>query len=163
MKTFTSFWLLCSPVKGNFILIWVDGKSVKVISAYQRLHEMGDTASLALQLIKSSAVRWLLALCAGNTEICERSPLWQLPLPATCPRHFKRSPAPAKSHIPPEKWNCQPRRIHAFHYEIPVMAGRQTSWSAGSFPDLCPCRTWHSSSSNQLSITNAYTHTKTNY
>lgn len=102
MKTFTSFWLLCSPVKGNFTLIWVDGKPVKVIAAYQRLHEMGDTASLALQLIKSTAVRWLLALCAGNTEICKRSPLWQLPLPTTCPRHSKRSPALAESYIPSE-------------------------------------------------------------
>lgn len=53
MKTFTSFWFLHSPVKGNFILIWVDGKSVKVITAYQKKpHKVRDIASLALQLIK---------------------------------------------------------------------------------------------------------------
>lgn len=80
--------------------------------------------------------------------------------PPAFPWHSESS---QKSHIPPENWKCQPRRISAFHYEIPVMAGKQTSWSAGSFPDLCPCRTWNSSSSNQLSITNAYTHTKTTY
>lgn len=66
MKTFTSFWLLCSPVKGNFILMCVDGKSMKVIAAYQKLHKVWDTASLALQLIKSTAVRWLLTLCWGT-------------------------------------------------------------------------------------------------
>lgn len=44
----------------------VDGKSVKVIAAYQKLHEVRDTVSLALQLIKSTAVRWLLTLCAGE-------------------------------------------------------------------------------------------------
>lgn len=96
----------------------------------------------------------------GNTETYKESPLSQLPHPTTCPWHSKKSP---KSHIAPEKWKCQPRHIHTFHYEIPVMAGKQTSWSAGSLPDLCPCRTWNSSSSNQLSITNAYTHTKTTY
>lgn len=103
---------------------------------------------------------WDGCLLSGlaHTEICKQSPLWQLPLPTTCPWHAERSP---KSHIPPKKWKCQPRRIHAFHDEIPVMAGKQTSWSAGSFPDFCPCRTWNSSSPNQLSITNAYTHTKT--
>lgn len=35
-KTFASFWLLHSPVEGNFILIWVDGKSAKVITAFRR-------------------------------------------------------------------------------------------------------------------------------
>ena len=68
METFTSFWLLHSPVKGNFILIWADGKSVKVITAYQKqAHKVQDTASLALQLVKSTAARWLLALCAQGT------------------------------------------------------------------------------------------------
>lgn len=66
MKTFTSFWLLCSLVKGNFILMCVDGKSMKVIAAYQNLHEVQDATSVAPQLIKSTAVRWLLALCAGE-------------------------------------------------------------------------------------------------
>lgn len=104
-----------------------------------------------------------LLFVLGNMEICKQLPLWQLPLPATCPQHSKRSPPPGKSHIPPEKWKCQPRRINALPDEIPVIAGRQTSWSAGSFPDLCPCGTWNSSSSNHLSITNAYTHTKTTH
>lgn len=69
MKTFTSFWLLHSPVKGNFILIWVDGKSLKVINEYQnKPHKVRDMASLALQLIKSMAARRLLALCAQGTR-----------------------------------------------------------------------------------------------
>lgn len=153
MKTFTSFWLLCSPVKGNFILMCVDGKSMKVIAAYQKLHEVRDTVSLALQLARSTAVRWLLALCAGeHGDQQEVITLTAASLPTTCPWHSERSP---KSHTPPEKWKCQPRRIRAFSDEVPVMAGKQTSWSAGSFPDLCPCRTRNSSSSKQLSITSA--------
>lgn len=71
----------------------------------------------------------------GDTKICKRSPLWQLPLPTTCPWHSERS---QKSHIPPENWKCQPRRIHAFHDEILVMAGKQTSWSAGPFQTSAP-------------------------
>lgn len=138
----------------------VDGKSVKVIAAYQKPHEVWDTASLALQLIKSSALRWLLALCAGEHRDLRAVTTLTVASPPAFPWHSESS---QKSHIPPENWKCQPRRISAFHYEIPVMAGKQTSWSAGSFPDLCPCRTWNSSSSNQLSITNAYIHTKTTY
>lgn len=96
----------------------------------------------------------------GNTETCKQPPLRPLPLPTACPRHSERAP---KSHIPPGKGKCQPRRTRAFHDEIPVMAGKQASWSAGSFPELCSCRTWNSFSSNQLSISNSYTHTKTTY
>lgn len=67
MKTFTSFWLLCTPVKGNFILICVDGKSMKVTAAYQKLHEVRDTASLALHLIKSTACEMAAcSLCWGT-------------------------------------------------------------------------------------------------
>lgn len=56
MKPFSSVWLLHTLVKGNFILIWVDHKSVKVITMYQKEpHKVWDTASLALQLIKSMA------------------------------------------------------------------------------------------------------------
>lgn len=47
----------------------------------------------------------------GNMEICKQSPLWQLPLPTICPWHSERSP---KSHIPPEKWKCQPRAFMLF-------------------------------------------------
>lgn len=54
-----------------------------------------DTASLALQFIKSTAVRLLLTLCAGEHQDHKQPPLWQLPLPTTCPCHHERS---QKSH-----------------------------------------------------------------
>lgn len=81
--------------------------------------------------------------------------------PTTCPWLSARSPSAAKSCIPPKQWKCQPRRIHTFNDEIPVIAGKQTSWPAGSSPDLCPCRTQNSSFSNRLPMTNAPTHPKT--
>lgn len=121
MKTFTSFWLLCSPVKGNFILMCVDGKSVKVIAAYQKPHEVWDTASLALQLIKSSAVRWLFSLCAGEhrdlwavTTLTAASPhclplaLWEVPKKPHSTRKLKMS---TKTHFCFPWWDtCDGRK-----------------------------------------------------
>lgn len=160
MKTFTSFWLLCSPVKGNFILMCVDGKSVRLLPRTRSFTRCETQSPLPFSSLKVQLWDGCSPFALGSRETCKQPPLQQLPLPTACPRHAERAP---KSHIPTEKGKGHSRCTHAFHDEIPVMAGKQTSWSAGSFPDLCPCRTWNSFSSNQLSIFNSYTHTKTTY
>lgn len=77
--------------------------------------------------------------------------LWQVPSTSEKPHSIK-------------KRKCQPRCSQAFCDEIAAVAGKQTSWPAGSFPDLRPCRTQNSSSSNQLSINQcSHTHTKPTY
>lgn len=159
MKTFTSFWLLCSPVKGNFILMCADGKSVKVIAVYQQLHEVWDTVSLALQLIKSTAVRrWLLALCAGEHGDPRAATAPTAASPHRCPGRSERGPKKPHS---TRKVNMSTKTHSCFSWWDTCDGRKATRWPAGSFPDLCPCRTWESFSSNQLSFTNSYTHTKT--
>lgn len=83
----------------------VDGKSVKVIAVYQKLHEVRDTVSLALQLIKSTAVRWLLALCAGEHRDLQAATTLTAASPHRLPLALREGPKKATFHQKSENVN----------------------------------------------------------
>lgn len=87
----------------NFILIWEDGKPVKVNTSYQKFSQGARHGTLVLQL-KSRAARCLLPLSSQQTQTPASNlhPGSHLSPPAS-PWLSERSSLPVTSHFPPKK------------------------------------------------------------